>query len=46
MGGTLSIRMTRHQSVKFHTSKGVVGNIEAAFVTIGLAYQYMWGGGS
>jgi hypothetical protein len=45
MGGTLSIRVTRHQSVKFHGSKGAVTNIAADFATIGAAYQYMWGGG-
>jgi hypothetical protein len=45
MGGTLSIRLTRHQSVKFHGSRGVVTNIGAAFVSIGGAYQYMWGSG-
>ena len=45
MGGTLAIRVTRHQSIKFHGSNGVVGHIGAAFVAIGVAYQYMWGGG-
>jgi hypothetical protein len=45
MGGTLSIRVTRHQSIKFNGSNGVVTNIGAAFVSIGVAYQYMWGGG-
>jgi hypothetical protein len=45
MGGTLAIRVTRHQSIKFNSSNGVVTNISAAFVSIGVAYQYMWGGG-
>lgn len=45
MGGTLAIRVTHHQSIKFNGSSGVVGNIGAAFVSIGVAYQYMWGGG-
>ena len=45
MGGTLAIRVTRHQSIKLHGSSGVVTNIGAAFVSIGAAYQYMWGGG-
>jgi Putative MetA-pathway of phenol degradation len=45
MGGTLAIRVTRHQSIKFNGSNGVVTNIGAAFVSIGVAYQYMWGGG-
>ena len=45
MGGTLAIRVTRHQSIKFNGSNGLVTNIGAAFVSIGAAYQYMWGGG-
>jgi hypothetical protein len=45
MGGTFSLRLTRHQSVKFHGSRGVVRNIGAAFVSIGGAYQYVWGSG-
>jgi hypothetical protein len=45
MGGTLSIRMTRHQSIKFNGSTGVATNISGDFVLIGVAYQYMWGGG-
>jgi hypothetical protein len=45
MGGTLSIRVTRHQSVKLYGSKGAVTNIGADFATIGAAYQYTWGGG-
>ena len=45
MGGTLAIRVTDHQSIKFNGSNGVVTNIDAAFVSIGVAYQYMWGGG-
>jgi len=45
MGGTLAIRLTRHHSIKFNGSSGVVTNIGAAFVSIGVAYQCMWGGG-
>jgi hypothetical protein len=45
MGGTLAIRVTPHHSVKFNGSNGVVTNIGAAFVAIGVAYQYTWGGG-
>jgi hypothetical protein len=46
VGGTLAIRVTRHQSIKFNGSTGAVTNIGAAFVSIGAAYQYMWGGGT
>ena len=45
IGGTLAIRVTRHQSIKFHGSTGAVTNIGADFATIGTAYQYTWGGG-
>jgi hypothetical protein len=43
MGGTLSIRVTPHQSVRFDGSAGAVSNIGADYVSIGVAYQYMWG---
>jgi hypothetical protein len=45
MGDTLAIRVARHHSVEFYGSAGVVTNIAAAFVSVGAAYQYMWGGG-
>ena len=45
MGGTLAIRVTHHQSIKFNGSSHVVGHIGANFVSIGAAYQYTWGGG-
>ncbi|HEY1336893.1 MAG TPA: hypothetical protein VGF59_05255, partial [Bryobacteraceae bacterium] len=45
VGGTLAIPVTAHQSLKFTGSTGAVTNIGAAFVSIGVAYQYLWGGG-
>jgi hypothetical protein len=45
MGGTLSIRITHNESVKFYGSTGVVTDIAAPYVSIGVAYQYMWGSG-
>ena len=45
MGGTLSIRVRPQQSIKFTGSTGVVTSIGASFVSIGVAYQYQWGGG-
>ena len=45
MGGTLAIRVTPHHSVKVYGSNGVATNIGAAFVAIGVAYQYVWSDG-
>jgi len=45
VGGTLSIPVTKRQSLKFSGSTGAVTNIGGNFVSIGVAYQYLWGGG-
>jgi hypothetical protein len=45
VGATLSIPVTKRQSVKFSGSTGAVTNIGADFISIGVAYQYLWGGG-
>lgn len=45
MGGTLSIPVTRHQSVKLTGSTGARTTVGAAFNSIGVSYQYMWGRG-
>lgn len=45
MGATISIPVTRRQSLKFSGSTGAVTNIGANFISIGVAYQYLWGGG-
>ncbi len=44
-GGTLSIPVTARQSLKFTGSAGARTTIGANFVSIGVAYQYLWGGG-
>jgi len=44
-GATISIPVTKRQSLKFSGSTGAVTNIGADFVSIGVAYQYLWGGG-
>jgi len=44
-GGTISIPVTKRQSIKFTGSTGAVTNIGANFVSIGASYQYLWGGG-
>jgi hypothetical protein len=45
VGGTLSIPLTKRQSLKFTGSTGAVTNIGASFTSIGVAYQYLWGAG-
>jgi hypothetical protein len=45
VGGTLAVPVTKHQSIKFNYSTGARTNIGASFNTIGVAYQYTWGGG-
>jgi hypothetical protein len=45
IGGTLSIPLTKRQSLKFTGSTGAVTNIGANFTSIGVAYQYLWGAG-
>jgi len=45
LGATISIPVTRRQSLKFSGSSGAVTNIGADFISIGVAYQYLWGGG-
>jgi hypothetical protein len=45
IGGTISIPLTKRQSVKFTGSSGARTNIGGDFVSIGVAYQYLWGGG-
>jgi hypothetical protein len=46
MGGTLSIPLARHHSLKFTGSTGAKTTVGAAFNSIGMAYQFMWGRGS
>ena len=45
LGATISIPVTKRQSLKFSGSSGAVTNIGADFISIGVAYQYLWGGG-
>jgi hypothetical protein len=42
LGGTLSLPVTRQQSVKFAYSSGVSGTIGAKFSTISAGWQYVW----
>ncbi len=45
IGGTISVPLTNRQSLKFSGSRGAITNIGANFVSIGVSYQYLWGGG-
>jgi hypothetical protein len=45
VGGTVAIPLSKRQSLKFTASSGAVTNIGADFFSIGVAYQYLWGGG-
>jgi Putative MetA-pathway of phenol degradation len=45
VGGTIAIPVTKRQSIKFQGSTGAVTNLGADFVSLGVAYQYLWGSG-
>jgi hypothetical protein len=45
LGVTLALPVDRHQSVKLHASKGISVRYGEDFSTVGLAWQYRWGGG-
>ena len=45
VGGTLSFKLDRRQSLKFAYSRGAITNIGADFQAISVGYQYLWGRG-
>jgi hypothetical protein len=45
VGGTLSFKLDRRQSLKFAYSRGAFTNIGADFQSVSVAYQYLWGRG-
>lgn len=45
VGGTLSYKLDRRQSLKFAYSRGAFTNIGADFQAVSVAYQYLWGRG-
>lgn len=45
IGATLALPVTKSQSLKFNYSTGARTNIGASFQSVGVAYQYRWGGG-
>jgi Putative MetA-pathway of phenol degradation len=44
-GVTLALPVDRHHSVKLYGSSGVFTRTGSAFNTLGIAWQYRWGGG-
>jgi hypothetical protein len=45
VGGTLAVPLTRRQSLKCSVSSGAKTTIGAAFTSLSVGYQVMWGGG-
>ena len=45
IGGTISLPLTRRQSLKLSYSRGVYVNIGGDFSTFAVAWQYLWGKG-
>ena len=45
VGGTVSVPIGKRQALKFSASRGAVTNIGANFTSLGVAYQFFWGGG-
>jgi hypothetical protein len=45
LGATLALPLDRRNPVKLHASKGVSVRFGEDFSTVGLAWQYRWGGG-
>lgn len=44
LGGTISIPLTQHQSLKVSYSAGAIVRIGGNFRTLSVGYQYLWGG--
>lgn len=45
VGATLSLPVNRHNSVKLYASSGVSTRTGSDFDTLGISWQYRWGGG-
>ena len=45
VGATLSLPVNRHNSVKLYGSSGVTTRTGTDFKTLGISWQYRWGGG-
>jgi hypothetical protein len=45
LGATIAFPVDRHNSVKVHASTGVTARTGTDFTTVGIAWQFRWGGG-
>jgi hypothetical protein len=45
VGSTIAIPVDRHHSLRLYGSMGAVSRVGGDFETVGLAWQYRWGGG-
>jgi hypothetical protein len=45
LGATVSFPISRHNSVKVHGSTGATARTGSDFTTVGIAWQFRWGGG-
>ena len=45
VGMTFALSMTRYQSIKLYGNTGVYNHNDTNFWTVGIAWQYRWGGG-
>ena len=43
-GVTLSVPVDRHNSIKFNVSESITQSVGGNFLSLGVAYQYAWGG--
>jgi hypothetical protein len=45
VGLTVAIPINRHNSLKLYGSTGAMARVGGEFDTVGIAWQYRWGGG-
>jgi hypothetical protein len=45
LGLTAALSLSRHQSIKLYGSTGIYSRTDNDFWTVGIAWQYRWGGG-
>ena len=45
LGATVSLPVDRHNSVKIHGSTGATARTGTDFTTVGIVWQFRWGGG-
>jgi len=45
VGGTLAIPVNRYNSIKIYGSTGAMARLGGNFTTVGIAWQFRWGGG-